>query len=176
MKKRIIIIIIILVVIAAAFLGGRELLLVSGLKNKELISAAWSIGGGMTGGHSSIEIKRDGQNAVIVTESQEWHDSDLIRVTYTVSADVLDGLKQLIIAAKVPVLEKRGMSDMIAYDADTYHFRCTFEGNHYYSVSEYQKKTSDEARKLLAVRDYLYSITKGEGITEIIPENNPDNE
>ena len=175
MKKRIIIIVIILAVLAAAILGGRRLLLVSRLKNKELLSAAWSVGGGMTGGHSSIEIKLDGENAVIVTESQEWHNSDLTRTTYTVSADVLAELKELIIKAKVPVLEKRGMSKMIALDADTYHFRCRFEGGNYYSVSQDQKMSSGEAQKIMDIRDYLYSLTKGEGTTEIIPADSQGN-
>lgn len=175
MKKRIILFVLILAVLAAAILGGRRLLLVSRLKNKELLSASWSVGGGMTGGHSSIEIRRKDEKAIIVTENQEWHNSDLTRTTYTVPADVLAELKELIIKAKVPMLEKRGMSKMIALDADTYHFRCSFDDGKYYSVSQDQKMSSREAQKMMEIRNYLYSLTKGEGTTEIIPGGSQGN-
>ena len=158
----------ILVIIAAAVLAAYYIIPLQKLKNKDLLKVRWGYGGGMTGGHSSIEIRRDGDNAIIVTEEQEWHNSDLTRVTYTVSADVLDELKDLIIKANVPALDKRGFSRYIAYDAETYSFSCSFEGGNYYSVSQNQKSSASESRLLLDIKDYMYSLTKGEGETEVI--------
>ncbi len=123
----------------------------------------------MTGGHSSVEIRLEGDKAILVTEEQEWHNSDLTKVTYTLPADVMDKLKDLIIDADVPTLSKRGMSDIFAYDAATYSFSCYFEGVDYYSVSQNQKKSGAEADKLYAIRTYLYSLAQqNEGVTEII--------
>ena len=171
--KKLFFIIGIVVVIAAVVLAAYYYIPLQRLKSKDLLKVRWGYGGGMTGGHSSIEITRDGENAVIVTEEQEWHNSDLMRVTYTVSAEVLENLKDLIIKANVPALDKRGMSKNFAYDAETFSFSCSFEGYIYYTVSQNQKRSADESKRLLEIRDYLYSLKKGEGVTEVIPGNAP---
>jgi len=171
MKKRIIIIAGAIIVIAAAVLAGRNMILNGRIKNKELISARWGVGGGMSGGHSSVEIKKDGDNTIVIREEQSWHNSDLIRTTYIVSSDAMDKLKQRIIEARVPVLSKRGMSSLMILDGDTYSFSCSFEGYLSYSVIEGQKKSSAEEDKLMRIRDLLYGLTEleYESTTEVIP-------
>ena len=172
--KKLFIIIGILVIIACVVLAAYYMIPLQKIRNKELQKVRWSYGGGMTGGHSSIEITREGENAVIVTENQEWHNSDLTRITYTVSASVLDDLKDLIIKANIPAQSRRGYSKMLALDAETYTFSCSFEGYNYYSVSQNQKRSASEAKKLLEIRDYIYGLAKGEGVTEVIPGTDPD--
>ena len=169
MRKRLILIILLIIVLAVILLLFTELFLMGKVKNAELDSAAWSSGGGMTGGHRSAELKRDGGRAVLVIESREWHNSDLTRVTYTLGEEVLDELKTLIIKARVPILSKRSYSKTFALDGDTSTFRCSFSSGSYYSVSSQQRMLPSENDRFYALRDYLYSLASGEGVTEIIP-------
>ena len=85
------------------------MILMSRLNALTLKKARWSCGGGMTGGHTSLEIKLEGDHAVAVAEKQEWHNSDLERTTYILPAEVMDQLKALIIKNKLNVLSRKAL-------------------------------------------------------------------
>ncbi len=146
------------------------MIVMSRLNALTLKKAQWSCGGGMTGGHTSLEIRLEGDHAVAVAEKQEWHNSDLERTTYTLPAEVMDQLKDLIIKNKLNVLSRRGYSKMIALDADTDHFYADFTEGYGFGVSQEQKKSPAESKRFYEVRTFMYDLIKdAEGVTEIIP-------
>ena len=146
------------------------MIVMSRLNALTLRKARWSCGGGMTGGHTSLEIRLEGDHAVAVAEKQEWHNSDLERTTYILPAEVMDQLKDLIIKNKLNVLSRRGYSKMIALDADTDHFYADFNEGYDFGVSQDQKKSPAESKRFYEVRTFMYDLIKdAEGVTEIIP-------
>ena len=175
--KKLITMALIIIVLAAAILGGYQMILMSRLNALTLKKARWSCGGGMTGGHTSLEINLEGDHAVAVAEKQEWHNSDLERTTYILPAEVMDQLKALIIKNKLNVLSRRGYSRMIALDADTDHFYADFTEGYSFGVSETQKKTPAESKRFYEVRTLMYDLIKdAEGVTEVIPADQVDEE
>ena len=173
MLRRILIIAGIIVLIMAIVMIAMNIIVMSDSRNHKIISAYWSVGGGMTGGHTSINIRRIGDEAVVVTESQEWHNSDLVKTEYKLSEDVFEELEELVYKARIPVLSRRGYTKMFALDGDTFSFSCYYDNGHSYSVSQTQRRSNAETKKLMAIRDYLYSLTGGEGVTEVIPGDQP---
>ncbi|MBQ1712729.1 MAG: hypothetical protein II024_05825 [Firmicutes bacterium] len=168
--KKLILILLIIVVLAAAVLGGYQMIVMSRLNALTLRKARWSCGGGMSGGHTSLEIRLEGDHAVAVAEKQEWHNSDLERTTYILPAEVMDQLKDLIIKNKLNVLSRRGYSKMIALDADTDHFYADFTEGYDFGVSQDQKKSPAESKRFYEVRTFMYDLIKDtEGVTEVIP-------
>ena len=164
------IIVLILAVLTAAVLGGYHMIVMSRLNALTLKTARWSRGGGMTGGHSSLEIRLEGDHAVAVAERQEWHNSDLERTTYILPAEVMEQLKDLIIKNKLNALSRRGYSKLIALDADTDHFYADFSEGYSFGVSQEQKKSTAESNRFYEVRTFMYDLIKdAEGKTEIIP-------
>ena len=146
------------------------MIVMSRLNALTLKTARWSTGGGMTGGHTSLEIRLEGDHAVAVAEKQEWHNSDLERTTYILPASVMKDLKDLIIKNKLNVLSRRGYSKLQALDADTDHFYADFNEGYSFGVSQEQKKSPAESRRFYEVRTFMYDLLKGaEGVTEIIP-------
>ena len=175
MKKRILLIALAVIVLAAAVVGGYNMIIMSRLRSLTLESARWFCGGGMNGGHTSIDIRRDGDHAVAVTESQEWHNSDLEKVTYTLPLEVMDQIKDLIAKNNLNALSRRGYSKTIALDADTSSFSCFFKEGYGFSVSQNQKKTAAESKRFYEVRDLLYSLVEGvEGVKETLPGDQVD--
>ena len=146
------------------------MIVMSRLNALTLRKARWSCGGGMSGGHTSLEIRLEGDHAVAVSEKQEWHNSDLERTTYILPAEVMEQLKDLIIKNKLNVMSRRGYSKMIALDADTDHFYADFNEGYSFGVSQDQKKTPAESKRFYEVRTFMYDLIKdAEGVTEIIP-------
>lgn len=168
--KKSIIIVLTIIVLAAAILGGYHMIVMSRLNALTLIKVRWSCGGGMTGGHTSLEIKLEGDHAVAVAEGQEWHNSDITRTTYTLPAEVMDRLKDLIIKNKLNTLSKRGYSKIRALDADTDHFYADFKEGYGFGVSQEQRMSTAESKRFYEVRTFMYDLIKdAEGATEIIP-------
>ena len=156
------------------------MIVMSRLSALTLRSAVWSRGGGMNGGHTSLEIKLDGDHAVAVAEKQEWHNSDLERTTYILPAEVMDQLKDLIVRNRINALSRRGYSSIRALDADTDHFYADYKEGYSFGISQEQKKTPAESRRFYEVQSFMYDLIKdAEGTTEIIPygtepEEEPD--
>ena len=168
--KNLILIVLAIIVLAAAIAGGRQMIVMSRLNALKLSSASWSTGGGMSGGHTSLEIKLDGDHAVAVYERQEWHNSDTERTTYILPAEAMEQLKDLILKNRLNALSKRGYSDVRALDADTSHFYARFTEGYSFGVSQEQKMTRAESAKFYEVRTFMYDLIKDvEGTTEIIP-------
>ena len=124
----------------------------------------------MNGGHTSLEIKLDGDRAVAVAEKQEWHNSDTERTTYVLSKEVLTQIKDLIVKNRINALSRRGYSDVHALDADIDRFYADFAEGYSFGISQEQKKTPAESRRFYEVRTFMYDLIKdAEGVTEIIP-------
>ena len=84
------------------------MIIMSRLSGLTLQKAEWSCGGGMTGGHTSLVIKLDGDHATAVSEKQEWHNSDLERTTYVLPAEVMTQIRDLIVKNRINSLSRRG--------------------------------------------------------------------
>lgn len=173
MKKQIIRIltaILILLILAAVIMGGYDMILKSRLSGLDLTYARWSKGGGMTGGHSSITFTKEADGVKVVTEEQEWHNSDLTRVTYTLPAQAMEQLKDLIIKNRINVLARRGYSDVRMLDGDTSSLSCSFGHDYSFYVHQEMKKSAAESRRFYEVRTLMYDLINGaEGVTEVIP-------
>ena len=155
---------------AAVVAGGRQMIVMSRLSALTLRRVRWSCGGGMNGGHTSLEIKLDGDRAVAVAEKQEWHNSDLERTTYVLPKEVLTQIKDLIVKNRINALSRRGYSDVHALDADIDRFYADFAEGYSFGISQEQKKTPAESRRFYEVRTFMYDLIKdAEGVTEIIP-------
>lgn len=169
--KKLMLILLAVIVLAAVVAGGYQMIVMSRLSALTLERARWSCGGGMNGGHTSLEIRLEGDHAVAVAEKQEWHNSDLERTTYILPAEVMTQLKDLIVKNKINVLSRRGYSKIRALDADTDHFYADFSEGYYFGISEEQKKTPAESKKFYEVRTFMYDLIKdAEGKTEIFPD------
>ena len=146
------------------------MIIMSRLSALTLQKASWSRGGGMNGGHSSLEIKLEGGHAVAVEEKQEWHNSDIERTTYILPAEVMCQIKDLIVKNRINALSRRGYSNVRALDADTDHFYADFAEGYYFGISQEQKKTPAESKRFYEVRAFMYDLIKdAEGTTQIIP-------
>lgn len=168
--KKLTAIILLFAVLAAVVTGGHRMIVMSRLSALTLQRAKWSCGGGMSGGHTSLEIKQEGDRAVAVAEKQEWHNSDLERTTYVLPKEVLTQIKDLIVKNKINALSRRGYSEDRALDADIDHFYANFAEGYSFGISQEQKKTPAESRRFYEVRTFMYDLIKGaEGVTEIVP-------
>ena len=178
MKKvilRILTVILILLILAAVVIRGYDMIIKSRLSGLDLTSARGSRGGGMTGGHSSITFTKEAEGTKVVTEEQEWHNSDLTRVTYMLPADAMEQLKDLIIKNRINVLSRRGYSKMRVLDGDTSSLSCSFGADYSFYVHQEMKKSAAESKKFYGVRTLMYDLIKdAEGSTEVIPGGNAE--
>ena len=178
MKKiiiRILTVVLILLVLAAVAMGGYDMIIKSRLSGLDLTYARWSCGGGMTGGHTSITFTKEKEGTKVVTEDQEWHNSDLTKVTFMLPADAMEQLKDLIIKNRINVLSRRGYSDMRVLDGDTSSLSCSFGTDYSFYVHQEMKKSVAESKKFYEVRTLMYDLIKdAEGVKEVIPEGNTE--
>ena len=99
---------------------------------------AYSVGGGMNGGHSSSELvlEEDG-GAILTTSSQAWHGDRVATCVYEVDPALLDRARDIIARRHLVHASTKPMSDLFPLDADTWSLSFTL-GGRWYSVQEFQ--------------------------------------
>lgn len=175
--KKLIIMILLLLVLAAAALGGYDMILKSRLTGLDLTYARWSVGGGMTGGHRSITFTKEAEGIKVITEEQDWHNSELTKVIYKLPAEAMEQLKALIIKNRINVLARRAYSSVRMLDGDTSSLSCSFGHDYSFYVHQEMKKNAAESKKFYEVQALMYELIKdAEGVTEVIPADQADGE
>ena len=125
----------------------------------------YSLGGGMQGGHSSIELKLDEDGSpVVVTESQEWHNSRCTTTVYAAPIDAFSQVHDLAVEHNLARAATRGESDLFPLDADLWSLRFGYEENGF-TIGELQEISEKEREGVNAVVSLMRSWCTGEPIS-----------
>ena len=135
-----------------------------------LKSCEYSVGGGMLGGSERLELRRDGDRAVLIHRKRETHADREVICKYKLSAEPLDRAAQIALKYDLYEASKRPRSRVQILDGDTSHIEFTFSKGDF-SISD-QLILSVRMRKgFNEFRDYLYSLASGECEESLEPQN-----
>ena len=170
MKKVLRIILIILLVAGGVF---AMLPIIRGMKfkNDKLLSCGYSIGGGMLGGRSEISLKTDektGEVTLIVKEKETHADREVTTV-YKRSPEDFERVRALVNEFNLYNASKKGRSPIEVLDGDTHSVFFDYSKGDF-RVSDYQALTRKELKGMHALREYLYSLAQGDGVTTLEPQ------
>ena len=140
-------------------------------KNDTLTSCSYYCGGGMAGGHKGAELRTDrksGEVTLTITEKETHADREL-RTVYKRSEEDFETIRQLVNKYNLYNASKKGRSPIQVLDGDTHSVSFDYSKDDF-SVSDYQALSRKEREGLRQVRDYLYSLATGEGVTTLEPQ------
>ena len=172
MKKRILSVLLVLLLAVGGVFAMLPIIRGMRFKNDTLTSCGYSCGGGMLGGSSSAKLKIDkktGEVTLTVTE-RETHADREVSTVYKRSPEDFEAIKELVNKYNLYNASKKGRSPIQVLDGDTHSVYFDYSKDDF-SVSDYQALSKKEREGLWAVRDYLYSLAEGEGVTTVEPQN-----
>ena len=169
-KKRIIWIgVCVLFAALAVYLLYPEMLRVK-LKKQELRSCSTSTGGGMLGGYKNADLRRDKEGNVVLTITEKATHADReVTTVYPASPEAFDKIRELVDSCKLYAASKRPYSKFQVLDGDTTSVSFSYE-NDSFRISDNQELSQKMAKGFREVRDYLYSLAQGEGVTTVEPQ------
>lgn len=134
----------------------------------DLQSVYYSNGGGMLGGFESrrLEIHEDG-TGTLTTEYASWHGARTRTCIYEVDADLVTRMCELIDEYELWEASTRPDSELIAYDADTWHISLDFE-NEDFSFNENQELTKKDREGVSALLGLMSEMTAGGAISDTL--------
>lgn len=122
---------IILIVLILAAMAIGILSVVRGSKAKDhapLVCYSWSYGGGMSGGHSSLKIRKlDGEKALITTSEAEWHNLPAVITETYVPATVLTEIEEVFDRYKIYGYDDLPEQKVHALDAGSTYYTFRYE-------------------------------------------------
>ena len=173
MKKAIIIIICVVVgvlltvggVIAVFSILNRQQ-----VRNDELKSCSVSTGGGMLGGYSYSQLKKQKDGTVTLeVRSKGTHEEREVKTVYQLTPEALEHIKELVNEHNLYGASKRRYSKIYALDADTTSISFSYAQNAF-SVSENQVMSRKMFAGFNEVIRYMSSLAAGEGVTTVEPQ------
>lgn len=138
------------------------------MKNSNLISCSYSVGGGMLGGISSSTIRKNSDGSInYITKNAETHQDRIVTKTYKASDEDLEIIKKLIIDYNMYSMSKKGLSPFQVLDGDTSTLSIMFDNGLSFSISDNLNLSKTEMKKMIDVAKALSTLAKGEAIVEI---------
>ena len=125
----------------------------------------------MAGGHSGASLKTDmktGEVTLTITE-RETHADREVSTVYKRSSEDFEAVREIVNKYNLYNASKKGRSPIQVLDGDTHSVSFDYSKD-YFSVSDYQALSRKEIKGLWEVRDYLYSLAPGEGVTTLEPQ------
>lgn len=159
-----------LAVLAAAIVIAINVYNRQRFSKEALESCSVSTGGGMLGGHRSVELRKQRDGSVTLTVSEQETHADRERtVTYPASEEALAHVKELVRQYDLYGASKKPYSEFRVLDGDTTSVSFSFESDDF-RVSEEQVLSRNMRTGFRAVIQYLNSLAVGEGVESIEPQ------
>lgn len=139
-------------------------------KNEALEYCRVSTGGGMLGGHRSVELRKQRDGSVTVTVSEQKTHADRERsITYPGSEEALAHIRELVTKHNLYGASKRSYSKLRVLDGDTTSISFSFDSDDF-RVSEEQTMSAVMRAGFTEVERYLNSLAVGEGVETVEPQ------
>ena len=139
-------------------------------KSKELLSCSYSCGGSMLGELESVRLSINKEGVVTVTaELAKYHNDRIVTKVWRADKQALVEMKKYAGDNKLYSISKKPLSKYQVLDGATSRIVFTYEGMESFAISSSQELNRSDRDKVSHVREYLYSLCRGEHTETIEP-------